>query len=269
MRPQLFGMSFAVLIGIVVTVGTTPALRADDQDHGPSLGDPDPQSSACDPTLNFVSGAGPTRFEICLSSEGNVVSQVGPAGFNHQFLAGEGYRVCTPSGDYYDNGGGGQSGFLAASVSQPNGPGTFPVTITRDTTDAQWNLVQQFSRNTTERALTITMKLKKTNGAIGPTVYLQRWSHLNVDGTVTNDLGDRSADSISARQTRAISLTALSYGVTHTTGVGEWPYGRNDCTAASAATPIAAKDLAGRVTYNLGSFTDNQTKQVRFRWGIQ
>jgi hypothetical protein len=266
MRRQLFAVPFALLIAILVIGGTTPTLKAQGQDRGQGLGEA--KTGACNPALNFVFGAGATRFEICLSSEGNVVNQIGPAGFNHQ-LGYEGYRLCTPSGDYWDLGNFGQSGFLAPSVSQPNGPNTFPVTITRNTSNFQWQLVQQFSKDNTERDLQITMKLKKTNGAIGPTVYLSRWSDLDVDSSFGADVGDRSADSIYARQTRAISLTALGYGVLHTTGVGNFAYGSNDCVSASAATPIGPADLSGRVTYNLGFFNNTQTKTVKFRWGIQ
>jgi hypothetical protein len=66
-----------------------------------------------------------------------------------------------------------------------------------------------------------------------------------------------------------MSLTALTLATTHNSGIGAYPYGRDNCTAATAAGPIAASDVAGRVTYNLGGFNNNQTKTVKFRYGVQ
>ena len=240
------------------------------------------KTGACAANLTFNTGAGTTAFNICLSNEGNLVRYTAPAGFEH-FQGYEGYQICAPGGaNYYDAGSGGQSvapyNFNAAIVNQPNGPNKFPVTITRTTADGLWQLTQKFAMDKVEQDVAITMTLKRLVSPIGAPVYLGRWTDMNTDNDLGDEVVDSSADSLWYRDLDAnpvhhgMVLTALTYtavGANRFVSVGGYPYGRGNCgTAAGAqATPLAtAGDRAGNVVYNLGGFNSNQSKTVKFNY---
>jgi hypothetical protein len=266
-----------VMAALMVSGVTQLAARSEQQRDG----DVASKSGACNPALTFNTGAGVTAYNICLSSEGNVVNYVAPAGFNHM-IGYEGYQICAPGGaNYYDAGNSGSSvapfHWNAAAVNQPNGPGKFPVTITRQTADGLWLLTQKFAMDKKEQDLAITMTLKRLVSPIGAPVYLGRWSDLNTDNDIGDEIVDKSDDSIWHRDGNAnpthhaMVLTALTYGgvgTTRFTSVGGYPYGRGTCGlgAGAVATPAGPGDYAGNVVYNLGGFNTNQAKTVVFNW---
>lgn len=261
---------FLVAVPVCAMLMVTATANAQDRESAP---EGDAKSAVCNAALNFPYLPGTVReWTVCLSSEGNVVNMIAPNGVNHSF-GWEGYRICTATGQYWDLGAQGQSGFGPATVTQPSGPGQIiGLTITRTSTDGQWLLTQKFAKDNAERDFTITMLLKRLGGPVSaaPGVYLQRWSDLNVDASFGGDVTDKSAFSLYARQIRAIALTAYTftpYPISN--AVGPYPFGAGDCTAPGVATPAAAMDASGRQTYHLGGFNTNQQKTVKFRWAVQ
>jgi hypothetical protein len=121
-------------------------------------------AASADCFATFPSGAGPTAFNFCITQNGNTLSLESPAGAEHirvgVFM--EGYTICDHTlglhysdlGDYSRNG-----TFSAPTITQPNGPNTFPLTITRNTWDSIYTLKQTFSRNVQDRSVRVTMSL--------------------------------------------------------------------------------------------------------------
>jgi hypothetical protein len=135
-----------------------------------------------------TSGSGPTYMKICISQHGNVTKFESPQGVNHMrvYAPGAGIANCDlegyglnwggefsesdfidaghyegnavgqqcnfPGDDYYDW----QEPYL---IEQPNGPNTFPLRIYRKTDLLNILLKQEFTRDTTERELTVKMTL--------------------------------------------------------------------------------------------------------------
>src|SRR5438876_55543 len=86
----------------------------------------------------FTSGSGTTFLKICITDNGNISWFESPAGYVH-LQNREGYAVCSSG-----NGSGAVHGFDAnvaaggwgvSTVSQPNGVGTFPLIVTRQSLD--------------------------------------------------------------------------------------------------------------------------------------
>jgi hypothetical protein len=168
-------------------------------------------STSCDTVL--TSGSGATLEIVCISNEGNLVRFESPSGFEQigqSDLLREGYAICsgnlptfpnTPEG--YDDGDVSEEGlFGPATVIQPGGTDTLPLTIVRTTTSGTYELTQSFARDTLERSLIITMTIKRLNtadctSAGCPPVRLQRAFAGGVDNvTSTNAAFARSVDSV-------------------------------------------------------------------------
>ncbi len=248
------------LLGVFAIAGTT-VRAADDRPAA------DGKGAACNPALNLVFGAGANQFNTCLSSEGNVVNFVFSG--TDQFIGFEGYQVCAPGIGltYFDLGAQGQSGWGAAAIVQPKGPGTLPITITRNTTDGHWNLKQTYAKDTVEDDFTITMTLKNTGGPVGAPVYLGRWNDFDNDATFGADDGIVTTDSIQTRGAglRGVSLQAITRTTAHFALLGVYPTGAGNCTAGGVGS-LLNTDLAGHVEYNLGGFNAGQVKTVKFTY---
>ncbi len=254
-RTLMASISVLGLVGVLAVAGAT--VRAADGER--TL---DPKGPAC--ARNLVFGAGATLFNTCLSNEGNVVQFIFSGA--DQFIGYEGYQVCSPTGIYYDLGNQGASGWGPATVVQPT-PGKLPITITRNSLDGHWNLKQTYAKDTVEDDFTITMTLKNIGGPVGAPVYLGRWNDFDNDGTVSQDDGIVTTDSIQTRGIglRGVSLQAVTRTTAHFALLGNWPTGAANCTAGSVASLINA-DLAGHVEYNLGGFNAGQAKTVKFSY---
>lgn len=80
-------------------------------------------------------------INFCVTANGNIASFSGVA-----IQGAEGYGICAPGGPYYDLGLYGDSGnWGPATIDQPKGPDTFPITITRYTADGVFRIIQSFS----------------------------------------------------------------------------------------------------------------------------
>jgi hypothetical protein len=182
-------ISILALTGVFVSTSIVAAQERD--------ASADPKTGVCNANLRLTNGAGATQFNVCLSNEGNLAEFIF-SGAN-QTIGYEGYQVCSPVGTYSDLGSQGASGWGAPTVVQTNGPGKLPITITRTTTDGQWQLKLTHAKDNTENDFTITMALKNLGGPVGAPVYIGRWSDFDNDGTFGNDDGIVTTDSIQTR----------------------------------------------------------------------
>ena len=265
MRRTICSAAFAMVAALGLFAASQP-LSAQDQERQPL----DDRTTACNRVDNF--GAGATQFNVCLSNEGNVTEIDAPAGFSQADLPEEGYQLCTVGADYRDFGALGNNGWLAASVVQPTPGSIVGLVVTRKTTDNQWQLKQTFGKSNAKREITITMALKKLNSPIGGPVYLERWNGFNLDNDfLSGSIHDQTANSVTGRRIRGLSLTALTFGTTHFNAVGtNFNFGAQPgvCNAVSAASPTAFVDGAGYVTYSLPGFNTGETRTVKFAYRV-
>jgi len=113
----------------------------------------------------FKAGSGSTYIEFHVGPNGNVTYlQTGTSGV--VINGNEGYVICVNTGAaYYDLGGYGDSGnWQAAVVSQPHGPNTFPLSITRTTADGVYTLTQTYAWGNSKTGAKISMVVQSDNG---------------------------------------------------------------------------------------------------------
>jgi hypothetical protein len=240
---------------------------------------------------SFASGSGTNFLGVKVSDRGNLLSFESPQGQENAFSDAEGYAVCsTQFGDEtvgervngHDTGSV-FGGFADPTFSQPNGAGTFPLTVTRRTIDGKFQLTQVWNKpDTVEKDVTVAMTLKNISSAPINGVFLSRSGDFDV-GTSSLDQGATTADSTwqwddgssSADSSRVgTMLTALTFGTSHFPRVEQRPNWvaasgtRTGCFAKnSLATPTSVQDLAMRVTYEVGSLSAGQSKTVKFEYG--
>ncbi len=141
-------------------------------------------TSDCQST--FTSGSNQTYLQFCTTVNGNVTELQSPAGEEHiregKYL--EGYGICDFNSSltrYYDWADGGDSGnWLAAVITQPGGPNTFPLKITRTTSDGIYTLTQSFTRDTVEPTVIIKMTLKN-DSAVSRDFALVRYADIDAN----------------------------------------------------------------------------------------
>jgi hypothetical protein len=200
-------------------------------------------AAATDCFATFTSGSGATAFNFCVTQNGNVLSLESPAGAEHirvgVFM--EGYAICDHTlglrywdlGDYSPNG-----TFSAPTITQPNGPNTLPLTITRNTWDSIYTLKQTFSRNVQDRSVLVTMAL--TNNDITFTgnrsVSFWRAADFDVDGNIFNWGAATSDSALAWNNVNATTpaghggaLQSLSLNVPHSAGVVQFGTGDPAC----------------------------------------
>jgi hypothetical protein len=244
-------------------------------------------SSTTTPKASFASGSGANFLGVKISDHGNLLSFESPQGQENVFSDAEGYAVCSDN-DFSErtvNGhdtGSIETGFGTPTFSQPNGTGTFPLTVTRKTTDGKFQLTQVWNKpDATEKDVTVAMTLKNISGATSNGVALSRSGDFDV-GTSSLDQGATTADSTwqwddvgSSADSSQVGtmLTALTFGTAHLSRAesrSDWVATggtRTGCFARNLATPTSVQDLAMRVTYELGFFTAGQSKTVKFEYG--
>jgi len=176
-------MKKAALLFAVVALAATALAQENEKD-----GQAGPLSTiACQST--FTSGNALSYMKFCATQNGNLAKFESPSTFNQLHQGGEGYGVCdTTNGNvgYYDWGVYGDSGnWQGATITQPNGPNTFPLTVTRTTADGNWTLKQVFSRNTATPAVKIAMTLTNKSAATRQ-VNLSRFADVDADGQSVN-----------------------------------------------------------------------------------
>jgi hypothetical protein len=243
--------------------------------------------TATTPKASFASGSGANFLGVKVSDHGNLLSFQAPKGVENVFSNAEGCAVCSDDeiSERTTNGhdmGSIETGFGTPTFSQPNGTGTFPLTVTRKTADGHFQLTQVWNKpDATEKDITVDMTLKNISGDTSHRVLLSRSGDLDA-GNCSLDLGATTGDSTwqwddigggvdSSRV--GTMLTALTFGTAHLARVesrSDWVTAsgsRTDCFAKNLATPTSAQDLAMRVTYDLDDLVAGQSKTVKFEYG--
>jgi len=220
-------------------------------------------------------GSGDRRISICISEDGNIVEFESPRG--HQYMGmGEGYALCSMKGTVvhgYDAHYA-ESGFGPPTVTQPNGPNTFPLTISRPTLDGVFVLTQEFSWNTAQRDVTINMTVANVSLVDVKAVRLIRYFHhyvpLKEDPTKYGM--SRTCDSVLALgdgvNRHGLCLAAATLKRDHSTAVEsflDWTTTTAaGCNEMEQVTPMVGTgtDLVGRVKYHVGTVKAGKDKSV-------
>jgi hypothetical protein len=213
-------------------------------------------------------------MKICLSDRGNLVQFESPAGFEHLRVSavGEGYAVCSGAGTHGFDAGFAEQGFGPSTIIQPNGPNTFPLTITRDTTNGVFRLKQQFTRDTTEKDVTVTMTLTNRSASPVSGVNLTRYFDGDIDNSFSGNRYAHTADSVwgwSDGSGQGLMLTALTFNISHSAGVEAFPNwdpfsgGGAQLCHSGGATPSSPGNFVGRVNYSLGTIAAGGSKTVK------
>lgn len=245
----------------------------------PPRGD-SPETTDCIAELMF--GTGQNFFHICISSHGNIATIRSPAGYAHiiQGDDDEGYVVCGTGADNSYDSGPAEEGWGPSTISQPGGANTFPLTITRQTFDAKFELEQTFDWNPQEREILITMALKNISGAQITDIKLARYFDGNISRIMnslphdnTDDIYDRDADAVWGKDNGAgaghhmLMLAAQTLGLSHTAAVetiADFTATRATCTPVPVPVPTAPGDYVGRLTYNVGTLNPGVRRVVKY-----
>ena len=233
-----------------------------------------------------TSGSGDTFLRVSVSDAGNLLSFESPQGV--QSVSREGYALC--SGGFgtvhgYDIGSE-QAGFGPPTFSQPNGRGTFPLTVTRNTTDGKLQLKQVWAKpDAAEKAVTVTMTAKNRTSSKISGVVISRFGDFDAGGFDTfgngytdrgsrtdasvfqwDDYGDGGAKSI------GLMLTALTFQTPHipyTESLNGWsPLQCNRSSAVFGPESFTVRqDLAMRMIYFVGDIAAGASKTVKFEYG--
>jgi hypothetical protein len=242
--------SAALLYG---TVGL-PASAGPDSQSGAAH----TESSIC--TDNFTKGSGNSLITWCATGNGNVaqlafktVEQIRVGAFV------EGYILCVGGVlKAYDIADLGESGWQAPTRTQPGGPNTLPLTITRKTTDNTIQLAQTYAFTTDSVSVTATFT-NLTGATIANVKYLRN-ADLDAAGTTVNSFS-RSQDGIKATVDGSVGILMgnASYGQARTYSAQTFP-GAPACSPASNVTPEAGVDDTAYESFALNNLLPGTPK---------
>lgn len=215
-------------------------------------------------------GTGPHWLKACISRAGNMLHFEFPAGEDQLFH--EGYAVCynfpnQPNKVAYDSGFG-SGGWGPATINQPGGVNTFPLTITRTTTDGALRLQQKFTWESADKhGILIEMKLTNTSGQTLNFQALSRYFNANFHPHPPFlDIFDRTDLSVNARDGHlngeGMELSRLTdNGSTAIHSFANWQM--NACVQSSVPSPTAGGDWVGRVTVPGYSMSAGRTETIK------
>ena len=226
------------------------------------------------PQQCFSSGSGATFLKICITNNGNVSWFESPAGKVH-LQTREGYAVCSgavegPSSVIHGfDANIAANGWGVSAVSQPNGVGTFPLIITRQSLDGVIQLKQTFTRNTAERGVDVKIDVKNMSLSALNQVFMSRYFDGDIDNSSTNAY-DSTYGSVWARgSSSALTLTSASSGIQVIADVydyAQWnPFGTmsqyaRGCGQQEAYTWGVLHDFVGGLTLYFSTLNPGQTK---------
>lgn len=144
-------------------------------------------TTECQSTFYANSGT-QAAIAFCITANGNVAML--QAGVMQIGDGAEGYALCGGGVDYWDLGAYGDSGnWAAATVVQPKGANTFPLSVVRATLDGRATLTQAFTLGSGGRSVHVKMTV-----ATGPGMVRRAYRYAHVgDGGGYGDHGMRSA----------------------------------------------------------------------------
>lgn len=217
----------------------------------------------------YAAGLGALRIVVCVSAHGNLVHFEAPSGVV-QVIGGEGYALCLDGAMPSYDAGDVELGFGPATIVQPNGPNTFPLTIIRDTVDGSLRLEQTLSPRLDRGHFQVFMRVANIGATTRTGVKLARYAHLSGGDSalnrfqVTHDSAGGSGERPSG--VFGLLLTALSFDVPHTAAaepVDAWALSREGCAAAGTVAPEEQADGVVWITYNIGTLKPRGGKRVK------
>ena len=258
----LLATAVATLLAAAAAAQAQDVVRAD-------LGEgANPESSVC--TYPFTA----SNIKWCLNANGNLVSLQSPGTIEHMRIgtpAIEGYILCVNGAlKAYDNAYK-ESGFGPPTViAAPTATG---ITIRRKTLDGLFQLDQKWSRDNTERDLTLQMTLKNLGPAAN--VELGRVTDVNVDFSLDKfsiDLFDRTRnalwfrDPVNGRDGVTMKLLTLNpnYYVVVAAATNSI-----DCNYPQLAFPGGPKDVMGYARYSFGAMSSGAQKVVKLGYRVE
>jgi hypothetical protein len=158
------------------------------------------------------------NFLVAVSESGNLSRLRTPAGQEHIFVGtpAEGYAVCQVGATYADFGGstGASVGWGApiCIAGACAGSGS-SVTVRRISTDGRWQLDQKWTRDATERDVTVQMTLLNRTALAQPGVQILRYADLDISNTPSGDFWEKTATGVTAvdnTRNAAVTLAALT-----------------------------------------------------------
>ena len=230
-----------------------------------------PESTACSYTFTA------SNIKWCLNANGNLVSLQSPGSVEHiRFGAGaiEGYILCVS---------GVIKGYDTAYSGAGFGPATVIVaktatgiTIRRKTLDGKFQLDQKWSRDNTERDLTVQMTLKNL-GAAASNVVLWRVADINVDYSIDGQFADRYDRSRYTLWFRdptinrdAVTMSVLTLNQLNIAWVQPFQGGVSCSIAAEPPLPsVGPVDVMGRIGYGFSSMASGSQKVVKVGYRVQ
>jgi len=229
------------------------------------------------PQQCFSSGSTFTFLKICITNNGNISWFESPAGYVH-LQTREGYAVCSSSGSVvhgYDVNIA-ANGWGTPTIAHPNGAGTFPLIITRQSLDGVIQLTQTFTRNTGERGVDVEIDVKNMSLSALQQVYVTRYFDGDIDNTSKNAYVQLYR-SVWARATiNGVTLTqATSNNVVSVGGVydyAEWdPFGPLDqvargCGGGHTANTGNVADFVGQLLSFFSNLNAGQTKTITLQY---
>ena len=261
---------YSIGLAVLVAALIAPAIGLSAQDQTP-VSD---QSTVCQyPIAN--SGSGEKFFRACISTTSNLVDLRYPAGsLNH--VGGdivEGYAVCDSAGVHGWDSANGGAGFNAPVVLASS---SSSVTISRTTTSGVYELIQKWTRDVSERDVTVLMTLKNRTAVTRTGVTLSRYADIDADENSSGQFFDRTNYSIWGRAVNGVSMNATSAEVPHnlflefysSLSTGAATGTKTGCTPAAQAAPNTG-DLAGRINYTIGNLNALKSTAVKVTYRRQ
>jgi hypothetical protein len=217
-------------------------------------------------------GAGATKFRVCVSTAGNIIEFETPAGdtlINPTFY--EGYHLCSASIVAYDHSSNAVAGFGAPVLVD-----TSPLTINRTTSNGVFTVTQIFQPDTTEKDLKVTMKVKNNSAVPQTDVGIGRgWdAGIGLEEIGYSHLGYSVMMHYPASFVNSgLTLTALST-TSRSTFLSTYAIWRDAVRGTASMCPQGGTavdtnlkaDLFAFVSYDLGNIAPGATKTVIFSY---
>ena len=232
----------------------------------------------------FTSGSGFTFLKVCITQRGNISHFESPAGSVH-LQTREGYVLCSnffeTVGVHGFDAGSAEEGWAAATVSQPGGPGTLPLVITRNSLDGLVQLKQTFNVIPGEREVSVTMAVKNRSAASTlPKVVVDRYFDGDINGLTLNRYAATArsvwglADPLNQSAGLSLALAPSAVAIASAPKVqtfADWNPTSGGSRFArqcggSSQSLAGEADRVGRITTGIGDIAPGQTKSVTYRY---
>jgi len=217
----------------------------------------------------FTSGSGNAYLKFCVTQNGNIATLESPATFNQFYNGAEGYGICNTTPEvvgYSDWGRYGDSGnWTDPTITQPNGPDTFPLTITRTTADGVWTVKQVFSRDTNAPAAKITMTLKN-NSAIDRSARFVRFADVDADGVSSGNVFDADLSASWGYKSYSHGVMMRAKSVPNSGGAVVSAAPQDVCNLANQQTSPYVGDGASAYTWQYYPFPAQSSKTMAIEY---